>query len=511
MDSLVSLDLLSKYRLGALAAATVVLYYVAGGVYRLYFSPVAKFPGPKLAALTLWYEFYYDVVKRGQYTFKIKELHEQYGPIVRINPWELHINDPDFYDEIYVGPGKRNDKWPWSAKMFGFSTGVFSTIDHDHHRLRRGALAPFFSKRAVMKLEPLVQGNVDLLCARFREFQKTGEPVNLTLAFSALTTDVISEYSFARSYNNLSDPAFAPEYYEALLGPSELTMLIKQCGWLVPFLFNMPEWLVQRTNPSMMKLINLQKDYEASIRAIIDGKTDTNRTASHTTIFQDMYEGNLPPHEKTMRRLVDEGQTLIGAGTLTTAHMLRTTSYYLLANPESLAKLKAELNEAMPDLSKSPPVSKLEQLPYLSAVVNEGLRISYGVSHRLQRVMPDRSLKFHDWVIPPGTPVSMTGMLIHDNPDVFLEPRAFKPERWLGEKGKQLERYLVPFSRGSRACIGMSLAFSEIYLTMAAVFRRFEMELYETTEEDVRVVHDFVNPCPRLDSKGVRVTIHELK
>ena len=54
-------------------------YTIYGGICRLYFSPVAKFPGPKLAALTFWYEFYYDVVKRGRYTWKIIELHEQYG------------------------------------------------------------------------------------------------------------------------------------------------------------------------------------------------------------------------------------------------------------------------------------------------------------------------------------------------------------------------------------------------------------------------------------------------
>lgn len=54
-------------------------YLVCLAAYRLYLSPLAKFPGPKLAALTLWYEFYYDVVKGGKYTWKIGELHEQYG------------------------------------------------------------------------------------------------------------------------------------------------------------------------------------------------------------------------------------------------------------------------------------------------------------------------------------------------------------------------------------------------------------------------------------------------
>lgn len=61
------------------AALAVLLYTVVLVIYRLYFSPLAKFPGPKLAAATLWYEFYYDIIKTGQYTFKIRELHAKYG------------------------------------------------------------------------------------------------------------------------------------------------------------------------------------------------------------------------------------------------------------------------------------------------------------------------------------------------------------------------------------------------------------------------------------------------
>ena len=60
-------------------AYVFLTYLITTALYRLYFSPLAKFPGPKLAALTLWYEFYYDVVKRGKYTWKIAEMHKQYG------------------------------------------------------------------------------------------------------------------------------------------------------------------------------------------------------------------------------------------------------------------------------------------------------------------------------------------------------------------------------------------------------------------------------------------------
>lgn len=59
--------------------ATIVLYYVTLALYRLYLHPLARFPGPKLAAVTRLYEGYYDLYQRGQYTFKIAELHKQYG------------------------------------------------------------------------------------------------------------------------------------------------------------------------------------------------------------------------------------------------------------------------------------------------------------------------------------------------------------------------------------------------------------------------------------------------
>ncbi len=55
------------------------IWLVGTSIYRLYLSPVAKFPGPKLAALTSWYEFYFDVVKGGQFTFHLQDLHQKYG------------------------------------------------------------------------------------------------------------------------------------------------------------------------------------------------------------------------------------------------------------------------------------------------------------------------------------------------------------------------------------------------------------------------------------------------
>ena len=60
-------------------AIAILLWTAYGIVYRLYLHPLSHFPGPTLAISTYWYEFYYDVIKRGRYTWKLKDLHEQYG------------------------------------------------------------------------------------------------------------------------------------------------------------------------------------------------------------------------------------------------------------------------------------------------------------------------------------------------------------------------------------------------------------------------------------------------
>jgi hypothetical protein len=68
------------------AGVALIAYTAYGAIWRLYFSPIAKFPGPKVAALTMLYEIYYEIVKGGQYTFKIGELHKEYGWLFN-RPW----------------------------------------------------------------------------------------------------------------------------------------------------------------------------------------------------------------------------------------------------------------------------------------------------------------------------------------------------------------------------------------------------------------------------------------
>jgi cytochrome P450 len=123
-------------------------------------------------------------------------MHETYGPIVRINPCELHISTPDYYDEIYTGSSKRRDKWLWFTRQYGIPESMFATVEHDKHRMRRSALNPFFSKASVRRLQPVIQERLDKLMERFLGFRDSGDTMTASLAFAAFTNGTSSiQYS----------------------------------------------------------------------------------------------------------------------------------------------------------------------------------------------------------------------------------------------------------------------------------------------------------------------------
>ena len=497
------------------STAALLIYLFCLAVYRLYLHPLSRYPGSKLAALTLWYEFYYDVVLRGQFYLEIARMHEKYGPIVRINPHELHISDPDFYDIVFVGAGtRRTEKYAWSANMFHIPGSMLSTVSHELHRARRQPLNQFFSRASVAKLEPVIKSKIDTLCRRLEAIRGSGAAMALNLAYTCLTTDIITEYSFGRSWGYIDRDDFAPEWTRMMAGGTEAALLNKQIPWFFPLMKALPMWLVVRLNPDIVPNITFRQDLQKRIlevKAGAQGESESEGKESRTpTIFQALLESNIPDSEKSVQRLAEEAQTVVSAGTLTTSHFLTATTYHVLANPPILKRLRQELENAIPDPAHLPSTVELEKLPYLSAVVNEGMRITYGITSRLTRVSPDQPLQFSEWTIPAGTPVGMSAMMQHTDPTLFPSPYTFDPERFL-DGGSKLEKYLVSFSRGTRGCIGINLARAELFLALAAVMRRFggDLELFETDRSDVDVAHDFFTPAARLDSKGMRVVVKD--
>ncbi|KAH8893094.1 cytochrome P450 [Thozetella sp. PMI_491] len=492
----------------ALLATGYIAYAVVIAVKRIYFSPLSNIPGPKLAAATLWYEFYWDVIQPGLMMWRIQDMHRKYGPIVRINPYEVHIMDSDFFDELYVA-GKKLDKYEWWVKLAGADGSSFATVTHEQHRVRRSALNPFFSARSVIQLEPMIKYKVEKLSSRFASIAETQEVVRLDVAFIALTMDIICDYAFANDRRYLDEPDFMLLWKQTVMGAFKSGPLARQLPWLLPLLKTLPIPVVFLLNPTVGYMFTWSAGAKKEVKRILEGKDELSMEGETSrTIFHTLRDSDLPPKEKELQRLCDEAEIITGAGSETTASTLSRICFYLRYFPETLAKLRAELDRLEPSSPELPSWSDLQGLPYLSAVIKEGLRLSYGVTTRLPRVSHE-VFRYKDYVIPAGVPISETPYFILTDPAVFPEPDMFKPERWIEaeKQGNRLDRYLVSFGKGTRQCLGINLAYAELYLATYMVATKFDWELYQTSLDDVVCAHDFFVAGVNMKSKGVRATL----
>jgi cytochrome P450 len=117
-------------------------------------------------------------------------------------------------------------------------------------------------------------------------------------------------------------------------------------------------------------------------------------------------------------------------------------------------------------------------------------------------------------VIPAGTPVAMTPHLVLTDESIFSEPRCFDPERWLdqiadGKTTSRFDKYVVAFGKGSRNCIAIHLAYAQLFMTIASIVQRYNLEIYETDESHVTPLRDLFTAGVKLDSQGIRVIIHD--
>ncbi|KAL2060043.1 hypothetical protein VTL71DRAFT_9865 [Oculimacula yallundae] len=494
--------------LGIILSGLIALLLSGCGVaaHRLFFGPLANFPGPKLAALTGWYETYFDCLKKGRYWVEIERMHQQYGPIVRISPWELHVNDPKWNEPYKIT--SRVDKYHRYYKFVGSSDAAFGTADHDLHRIRRKAQQGYFTLEEVTKFDSQLHSICNKLRSRLEEFKGTGQPVNLSNAFRSLATDTVTEYCFNKSYNLLDQSDFAASFQKAIRDFPEIGIWHRHFGLILDIFEAMPRWLVAFINPAGVSVLDFFNDIVDGTNSIVNSHTFSDEKAAKPNVIHKMLESpDLSEADKAAWRLALEARTFVGAGTETTGNTLTVTTFHLLNNPEMSGRLKKEIQQAQRNSTKPLGFQELQRLPYLSSVVLEGLRLSSSVAGRLPRINTREAIRYEQHSIPAGTPVSMTQKLTHDNPTIFPEPRGFQPERWIDTaERKRLERFLQPFGRGSRACLGIHLAYAELYLTLAMAFGDFDLNLFDTRREDIEQVHDFFSPFPE-SVKGLRVLV----
>ncbi|KAF1835134.1 benzoate 4-monooxygenase cytochrome P450 [Decorospora gaudefroyi] len=464
----------------------VTAYWLGKAIYNLYFHPLAKFPGPRWAAASYLAEFYYDVLCGGQYFKKVIQMHERYGPLVRINPHELSFDDPIFYDKVYAGGGHKREKDAGHAAMSGMFTATISTVDHDLHRQRRGYVANFFSKKSIHDLEPLIQKKVDILVERLKEAYHSGQTLVGVLVFGSLAADIITHYAYGESFEELNKPGFPCELERGVKGLLLSLHARRYFPAMGRFLSRLPKWVLARMQPDVVVYVELDAKVEEYSKKALKKREAGDSSAKAQTLFDALVDPHISAPEKTIQRLKDESFLILFAGLDTTARFLTVMVCCMATYPNVLAKLRAELRSLTDTLESKPTWSQLEALPYLTAFINESLRFQCNFTGRFPRV-PLEPLVYKDWVIPPRTTIGAIPHLLLNHPDIFPEPKTFRPERWLEAKarGEYLDRYLITFTKGSRACLGINLAYAELYLSVAALVQNFEMELVDSSIENI--------------------------
>ncbi|KAI5833666.1 cytochrome P450 [Schizophyllum commune Tattone D] len=412
-----------------------------------------------------------------------------------MGPNSLHFSNPEVYSKVYT----RGTSFVKSHALYrGFSQPMssFGSVDPAFAKARRDVISPLFSRRAILKLEPFIREKVDKFTRKLLESKDTSKPVDVSRAIRSMTFDIIYSYCFGECYDALDAPNFShPIIIDAELS-SSYNLVFKAIPGLLPL-----QALVVKLLKPFGRAVPGRAQMRTKLLAQIDRllrDPSALEDAPHETVYHYLLRPHpekgfpdIPPRSS----LLDEAMNLQLAGSHTTANASIVGCYHILNNRKIHTRLVAELKEAIPD-PQAISFEVVEKLPYLTAVIKESLRLSHGVVSPMLRVVNADDTELDGIAVPRGTSVAIGNSFVHLNPDIFPDPYTFKPERWMGEDSSALENYLVPFSRGQRNCLGMNLAWCELYLIFSSMYRRVDLELCNSSPEDMIFRAHFIPVFP---------------
>ncbi|KAF0327197.1 benzoate 4-monooxygenase cytochrome p450 [Colletotrichum asianum] len=397
-------------------------------VYNLFFHPLARFPGPILARISPLP--YVIALLRGRIPFWVKACHDQYGPVVRVSPKELSFDNEAAWKDIYGSqPGHNNfHKDPIHVGSIQSVPGVPTITmanDADHARQRR-ALSHAFSTKALLEQEYIVKSYIDVFSLKMREFAKLGKPVNVVDWFAYTTFDIIGDMALGEPFGCLTSEDF--HFWVPLISSSIKAGAFEQ---------------------ATRRIAEADGYFQRQLLKLIPGRIQTTRI-QHLEYSR----------EKILKRMA---QSRI-AGTETTAGFLAGLFNQLLRHPRVLHKLTDEIRsnfQSDADIN----FEDLVKLPYLSAVIDEGLRVFPSAPIGFVRTVPQGGDTVDGEFIPEGTTVSVPMWGATHSERNFKEPYKFLPERWL-DKENSTDKFSASnaFSLGPRGCIGRNLSYVEMRL-----------------------------------------------
>ncbi|KAL8710764.1 MAG: hypothetical protein Q9220_004782 [cf. Caloplaca sp. 1 TL-2023] len=432
-----------------LPAVALVLFLATCVVFFLrnvFFHPLGRIPGPFWAKFTSIWHIYHSW--KGNECTLIQHYHKKHGKIIRIGPNNVDIADGAALAPIYVDKGGFIKASGYHNFYLNGHATIFSTSDPSYRSPRAKVVAPLFSISAIRK-DGCLQDCVDRFIRRLEESKAAsrGSAIDLQEHARALGFDVINAYLFRRPYSSVVD------------NTGEGSMI----PWLNAFVdlgqsFDFPTRLFTMWLPFFQRR-RPEKDLEGKSTAAVDDHvtrllTDDGKEGA-------TYQGKLLQSGFPEAQVAAECMDVMFAGTHSSGAVLATTLWQLARNKNAYNRLREEIVQHPAD------EVDLQQFPYLHGVVKEGLRLA-PVNTRLPRVVPKDGWYFDGQYLPPGTTVAVASTQLFSNEDVFPDPTAFQPERWLNPS-TEMQRDFVPFSTGIRQCIARNLAMAELLMAVKKV------------------------------------------
>ncbi|KAL1846859.1 hypothetical protein Daus18300_014117 [Diaporthe australafricana] len=447
----------------ALGASLIISVYYAGlFIYNLYFHPLAKYPGPRLAAATPYWmvSSYFG----GNTPYDLLELHNKYGPVVRTSPDGLsYINAPQ-WKEIY---GHKTGQLEFSKdeKYFSGLKGepTLLNADRHYHGYIRKLFANGFSEKAMREQESTLKEYVDLMFRRVEEESQKGiQPIDILQWYNFLTFDFIGFLTFGESFECLTTATLHTwvKIFFALAKIMAYAQMISR----FPYLLRLPiaMWFIPSKVKSDAKTLN-----ELQIEKV------KHRLQTESTVpdFMDKLITAYNSGKMSFEQLSGNSQILIAAGSETTATLLSE-------------KLANEVRSAFshPDEITFTGVNNCK---YLLACIEEALRVYPPSPQPHQRIVPPGGATVNGEFLPEGVSVSIPIYAASNSPANWNRPGEFIPERWLGENPEfdgDKRDASQPFQIGPRGCIGRNLAYAEIKLIIARLVWQFDIQ--NATEGD---------------------------
>ncbi|THG96803.1 hypothetical protein EW145_g7714, partial [Phellinidium pouzarii] len=488
IESVIAAIMLSFSLFYAAMLASIVIYRISP------FHPLSRYPGPLLAKISKFYGIW--KASSGKNHIFHKEIHERYGPYVRVGPNELSIADADYLSTILGVEGL--PKGPmWEARRNPRGVGsLIATQDPQEHARRR---KPWNLKRALQLVEELEK----------RSTRKEGASPVLNLAewMRYFTFDFMGDMVFGGAFETMRDGADDVPIWHAIESGLKILAMMHHVPWLAAVLHKLPG--------STEKIDRLRRYTEDAARKRKRNGSNVKDLFHH--LIDEEGVGKEPPTEA---EVLSDGILAIIAGSDTTAFVLSGLLYNLLLHPEDYRRLQKEVDEYFPPSEGDPfDTSKLSEMPFLNAVINEALRIS-PPGNILQRgtTVSTGGRRLGNNYIPKGTAVDVSMYALFRDPRYFSPaPEEFWPDRWLPDNMKKRTpkqaldansmahktesgitmnaAAFFPFSYGPANCAGRSLALIEMRMVIAVLVQRFDMRLkhgYDPSEWHDKVEDWFV-------------------